>query len=517
MKRKQLFVAMLATGLFTVAPAMAQTYAVKMTTAKAVGESITLQVNKTTAGVTVDWGDNNPVAYAATNDDLLTIEGTVKGSTIVLQGHKRINTLVCADNKLTAIDVSEMPSLRSLYCQNNELTTLDVAGCANLTDLNCANNKLQYVTITEKTNAALETVNFSGNGMKSNTGAGASFSLKTASLQYIDISNNQFASAALLTNTNIDVLKCSGNKFTGTLNLGYSPEVSVLLCSDNDISTLKLASDGMTEMRTLMADNNSLATLDLSASALLNDLWVANNQLTSVALPAKCKLNSYSCGGNKLSFASLPSASNQPVHLSYTPQEPTIDITSALQQDTRGYYVPLCPSWSDRNKEEYIVSFRDWLLDPDGAKSISYTFYHENEAGEAVEFVKASSSNKTGDWYPATGSNTYGNMTFLQPYTKVYAVLKSSVYPELTYTTTTFRVGKETSTGIATVQAGQAAGLSVMPRRGALELSGNAQGLTRIVSANGSIVWQGRLNGQSVSVNLPQGVYVVGGKKVVVY
>ena len=227
--------------------------------------------------------------------------------------------------------------------------------------------------------------------MKSNTGAGASFSLKTASLQYIDISNNQFASAALLTNTNIDVLKCSGNKFTGTLNLGYSPEVSVLLCSDNDISTLKLASDGMTEMRTLMADNNSLATLDLSASALLNDLWVANNQLTSVALPAKCKLNSYSCGGNKLSFASLPSASNQPVHLSYTPQEPTIDITSALQQDTRGYYVPLCPSWSDRNKEEYIVSFRDWLLDPDGAKSISYTFYHENEAGEGVEFVKASS------------------------------------------------------------------------------------------------------------------------------
>lgn len=205
---------MLATGLFTVAPAMAQTYAVKMTTAKAVGESITLQVNKTTAGVTVDWGDNNPVAYAATNDDLLTIEGTVKGSTIVLQGHKRINTLVCADNKLTAIDVSEMPSLRSLYCQNNELTTLDVAGCANLTDLNCANNKLQYVTITEKTNAALETVNFSGNGMKSNTGAGASFSLKTASLQYIDISNNQFASAALLTNTNIDVLKCSGNKLS---------------------------------------------------------------------------------------------------------------------------------------------------------------------------------------------------------------------------------------------------------------------------------------------------------------
>ena len=482
---------MLATGLFTVAPAMAQTYAVKMTTAKAVGESITLQVNQTTAGVTVDWGDNNPVAYAATNDDLLTIEGTVKGSTIVLQGHKRINTLVCADNKLTAIDVSEMPSLRSLYCQNNELTTLDVAGCANLTDLNCANNKLQYVTITEKTNAALETVNFSGNGMKSNTGAGASFSLKTASLQYIDISNNQFASAALLTNTNIDVLKCSGNKFTGTLNLGYSPEVSVLLCSDNDISTLKLASDGMTEMRTLMADNNSLAKLDLSASALLNDLWVANNQLTSVALPAKCKLNSYSCGGNKLS--------------------------SVLQQDTRGYYVPLCPSWSDRNKEEYIVSFRDWLLDPDGAKSISYTFYHENEAGEAVEFVKASSSNKTGDWYPATGSNTYGNMTFLQPYTKVYAVLKSSVYPDLTYTTTTFRVGKETSTGIATVQAGQAAGLSVTPRRGALELSGNAQGLTRIVSANGSIVWQGRLNGQSVSVNLPQGVYVVGGKKVVVY
>ena len=65
--RKNLFQisAPLATGIVAGSlSAAAQTERiVKLTTGKAVGSEITLLVNHTYEGVTVDWGDGNPVAY----------------------------------------------------------------------------------------------------------------------------------------------------------------------------------------------------------------------------------------------------------------------------------------------------------------------------------------------------------------------------------------------------------------------------------------------------------------------
>ena len=53
---------------------------VKLNTSKPVGTEITLQVNRTYAGVTVDWGDGQVETYKAESGEVIQITGTVKGS-----------------------------------------------------------------------------------------------------------------------------------------------------------------------------------------------------------------------------------------------------------------------------------------------------------------------------------------------------------------------------------------------------------------------------------------------------
>lgn len=122
MKRNLLFVSLLAAGLISVTPALAQDQTVKLTTAKAVGATITLKVNQAKGGVTVDWGDGNAVSYPRTSDDLLTLTGTLKGSTVTLSAGKWLNTLICSDNELTSIDLSQAPNCsRSTASTTNSL------------------------------------------------------------------------------------------------------------------------------------------------------------------------------------------------------------------------------------------------------------------------------------------------------------------------------------------------------------------------------------------------------------
>ena len=131
--------------------AQAQDRVVKLTTGKAVGESITLQVNHTYTGVTVDWGDGNAVAYNTGNDAIREITGEVKGSQIVITGDKRWNMLNCSGCGLTAIDLTGATELTSLFLSNNSLTTLSLKGMTALTDLDASNNQLTSIVYTNPT------------------------------------------------------------------------------------------------------------------------------------------------------------------------------------------------------------------------------------------------------------------------------------------------------------------------------------------------------------------------------
>ena len=189
MKKNQLFVSLLVAGLCISSPALAQDV-VQMSTSKAEGATLTLKFNQLTKGISVDWGDGNVQNYSATDDEYLTVEGTVMGETITVSSTSRIHTMFCENSQLTALDLSGAASLYSLYCQNNELTALDLSACPKLTDLNCANNSIKTLVLSEKNNPELQNVNVSGNSLKSNVKGGSSFSLTCPELQYLNVAGN---------------------------------------------------------------------------------------------------------------------------------------------------------------------------------------------------------------------------------------------------------------------------------------------------------------------------------------
>lgn len=65
----------------------------------------------------------------------------------------QLEILVCPNNNLSTLDVSHNTKLKELRCQANKLTSLNVTGCSVLTSLWCHNNQLTALDISQ--NAAL--------------------------------------------------------------------------------------------------------------------------------------------------------------------------------------------------------------------------------------------------------------------------------------------------------------------------------------------------------------------------
>ena len=61
-----------------------------------------------------------------------------------------LKSLICSENKLTELDLSQNKSLTDLYCNSNKLTKLNVNDNTRLVHLNCASNKLQQLDLSGK-------------------------------------------------------------------------------------------------------------------------------------------------------------------------------------------------------------------------------------------------------------------------------------------------------------------------------------------------------------------------------
>ena len=57
--------------------------------------------------------------------------------------------LVCSDNQLGELDVSDKGNLVALYRQSNALTSLDLSHNAHLEDLDCSDNRLTSLSLNQ--------------------------------------------------------------------------------------------------------------------------------------------------------------------------------------------------------------------------------------------------------------------------------------------------------------------------------------------------------------------------------
>lgn len=78
-----------------------------------------------------------------------------------------LKSLLCFDNQLTSLDVSDNTALVELYCAGNQITYLNVNKCHSLKCIDCYENKLTSLDVSECT--ALEVLDFQGNPLKTLT------------------------------------------------------------------------------------------------------------------------------------------------------------------------------------------------------------------------------------------------------------------------------------------------------------------------------------------------------------
>ena len=168
-----------------------------------------------------------------------------------------MNYLVCPDNQLTSLDVTNNAALIQLNCSGNQLIFLDVSQNTTLTDLVCNTNQLTSLNISQ--NTALTDLACVDNQL-------TSLDLSNnAALTYLEFQTNQLTTLDISQNTNLTFLNCINNQLT-SLDVSNNTALTYLTCRFNQLTSLDVS------------QNNSLTALDCINNKLINlDVRNGNN------------------------------------------------------------------------------------------------------------------------------------------------------------------------------------------------------------------------------------------------
>lgn len=167
-----------------------------------------------------------------------------------------INTIVSlnVDNKNIAdlTGIEDFIALTSLVCRNNYLTTIDLSNNINLTLLNLFNNSIINLDLTSTT--VLDNLNFVSNAVTT-----------------INLSNN----------TLLTTLRCNNNQLT-SLNLENNTALTFLNSSTNILTSLNIKNSNNVNITFFKADNNSdLTCIEVDDANYSTNNWTNIDVQTS--------------------------------------------------------------------------------------------------------------------------------------------------------------------------------------------------------------------------------------------
>ena len=300
---------------------------ITFTTAKAVGEEVTLTMTYTGAAPKLTGLTGTPVSKKSITYKLTSQKVTITGD---------VTKFSCANNQLTALDLSKNTALTMLWCYKNQLTALNLSKNTKLTDLDCSNNQLPALDLSKNTkltrlrvfNNQLTALDLSKNpelaefyGFNNKlTGLNLSKNTKLLTLSCysnqlttLDVTknsalsvffcnNNQLIALDVSKNTKLRVLYCGSNKL---IALGLSKNIALieLNCYDNQLTALDVSTN--TKLALLYCDRNKLTELDVSKNSALENLFCSNNQLTTLDVSKNTLLTHLQCFENRLTALDL--------------------------------------------------------------------------------------------------------------------------------------------------------------------------------------------------------------------
>ncbi len=188
-----------------------------------------------------------------------------------------LNNLWCAENKLTALDVSKNTALTDLYCSSNQLTTLDVSKNTALTDLDCGRNQLTTLDVSK--NMALTYLSCGYNQL---TTLDVS---KNTALTYLSCRNNQLTTLDVSKNTALTKLSCDNNQLT-SLDVSNT-DMDDLNCYDN-IYQIVVGNDRTFDLSTLPGNFDVTKTSDWSGGKVSGNTLTVDNDKDTVTYKYDC-------------------------------------------------------------------------------------------------------------------------------------------------------------------------------------------------------------------------------------
>ena len=227
-----------------------------------------------------------------------------------------LKILWCAENQLTALDVSENTALRFLSCYRNRLTTLDVDKNTALEELYCYSNQLTKLDVSKNTSLTilnciynqLTTLDVNKNTALNKLWCGDNrlttldVSKNTALTDLYCSSCNQLTELDVSKNTALTYLDCSGNQLTA-LDVSKNTALTDLYCGVNQLTTLDISKN--TALTYLDCGRNQLAELDVSKNTALTKLDCGRNQLTELDVSKNTSLTELDCDENQLTSLDL--------------------------------------------------------------------------------------------------------------------------------------------------------------------------------------------------------------------
>ena len=205
-----------------------------------------------------------------------------------------LDRLVCDNNQLTELDVSNNTVLSFLGFSHNQITAIDLSNNRNLVILGCEDNLLTELDVSN--NTLLETLDIYENKITA-----LDVSRNTA-LTYLQCSNNQITSLDVTKNTELTSLYFNYNQIK-ELDVSNNSALTELVFEGNQITELNLSNN--IDLTALCFNGNQLKELDLSANTALTSLQCGGNQLTELDVSNNTNLTELQCFSNKLSALDL--------------------------------------------------------------------------------------------------------------------------------------------------------------------------------------------------------------------
>ena len=306
---------------------------ITMTTAKKVGEKFALFVEGY-GDITIEGAEKSyPSNYYEIEDQRIVIRGDVtelrctwdstmdssvrynRLTALNASGCPTLKTLDCSVNELTNLNVSGCTALRELRCSNNRLTELDVSGCTALTKLSCYNNRIKGEAMTRLVNSLPDRTGKEESGyifIRTLCESGCNFCLESdVTIARAKNWQTKDSDGKNYNGMGSEVITFTTAKRVGeTIYIYPSQDCDFFIEGveksydyDIDEESYTLTAQQVTiygRLNALDCSWNQLTALDVSKNTALTELDCSQNQLTALNVSKNAALTELDCSQNQL-------------------------------------------------------------------------------------------------------------------------------------------------------------------------------------------------------------------------